>query len=351
MEDQPEQSGRAGASDYIDIEKSVALIKGAVLDHEATWRSYLDEEPPWLRTAVVLSFPMVVVSAVGAFVLTLVFSGSPTFGGPGFVGMLYGIVMGCAGIVIWAFVIGGLASAFGGSGGFDRGLAAISLVLVPAFAANIVAPLPYIGVLISLASAIYALVLLYRIIPIALNVPQEKRTIHFIVSFIVGAVANIVLAVVLGIGVPTSGGTSMSSIDEPAVPVGYARELKYAEQAIADEFDPPSDGKLTEQQVARALDFMTKTKRLRDGYAAQLEGIGDKEDTSFSDIVTGFKQVVNFGTAEMEVVVSGVGNWAEHEWVKQQLFEARVHRDTNDAVEHNYALYEQFEDELAEVLF
>jgi hypothetical protein len=51
----------------------------------------------------------------------------------------------------------------------------------------------------------------------------------------------------------------------------------------------------------------------------------------------------------MEVVKTGGGNWAEHQWVKEQLRVARIQKDINDAVAHNYELYLEFEDELRDL--
>jgi hypothetical protein len=48
-------------------------------------------------------------------------------------------------------------------------------------------------------------------------------------------------------------------------------------------------------------------------------------------------------TAEMEVVKTGGGNWAEHTWVKNQIETARVQQDISEAVRHNYALFLEYE--------
>jgi len=49
----------------------------------------------------------------------------------------------------------------------------------------------------------------------------------------------------------------------------------------------------------------------------------------------------------MEVVKSSGGNWAEHEWVKQQLRVARIQQgEGSDAIAHNYSLYKKYQEEL-----
>jgi hypothetical protein len=52
----------------------------------------------------------------------------------------------------------------------------------------------------------------------------------------------------------------------------------------------------------------------------------------------------------MEVVKTGDGNWAEHQWVRDALRTAWIQKDLNEAVAHNYALYQQHEDELGEYI-
>jgi hypothetical protein len=52
----------------------------------------------------------------------------------------------------------------------------------------------------------------------------------------------------------------------------------------------------------------------------------------------------------MQAVKSGGGNWAEHEWIKRQLFEARLHEDLNDKTAHNFELYQKYEEQLKDWL-
>jgi hypothetical protein len=73
---------------------------------------------------------------------------------------------------------------------------------------------------------------------------------------------------------------------------------------------------------------------------------------SLSDIrkaYSGAGSVLSANNAEMEVVKSGGGNWAEHEWVKQQLRTAHIQRgEGSDTLAHNYQLYQKYQSEITD---
>jgi hypothetical protein len=55
---------------------------------------------------------------------------------------------------------------------------------------------------------------------------------------------------------------------------------------------------------------------------------------------------MSLNTVELETVKAGDGNWAEYQWVKEQLRNARLQRgEGSDALEHNYELYQEIEEE------
>jgi hypothetical protein len=60
--------------------------------------------------------------------------------------------------------------------------------------------------------------------------------------------------------------------------------------------------------------------------------------------------MMGMNTIELEIVKSAGGNWAEHEWVKNTLRTAYIQKDINEAVAHNYALYQEYEDELQAIV-
>ena len=185
-----------------DLNKTAQLIKGALLEPQSNWQAYLSEANDWKETARSLTLPLI----VGALVLTLVFSfvfrSTYLFGtGIGFGALLIGAVVGFAGFVITAFILASLAGMFRGDNNFDKAFAAVSLTAVPSYVGVVLGTLPWIGGLLSLGLMIYALVLLYRIIPDYLAIPPGSRVLHFISSMIAVFVVSLLLASVFGVGI------------------------------------------------------------------------------------------------------------------------------------------------------
>jgi len=188
-----------------EIGKTIGLIKGGILDRKNTWNSFLADNPPWLQTAAVLTGPMLLANIVLTLVFSRITGTHASFGyGPGsnfLMALVMGIIMAIIGFAVGTFIFSFLAGKFGGKPDFDRTFAAFSMASIPAVLAGIVGALiPGIGVLISLAGGIVTLVFLYEIIPLALAVPDEKRTVHFVVSIIAVFIVNLILVFTLGLG-------------------------------------------------------------------------------------------------------------------------------------------------------
>jgi hypothetical protein len=102
---------------------------------------------------------------------------------------------------------------------------------------------------------------------------------------------------------------------------------------------------------------MQRTREVVAERQARIEELAEQADNgeqvSFSDLgtmMTGITEVAGLNTAEIEIVKSAGGNWAEHQWVKESLRTAWLQKDINDAVAHNYALYLEHEDELSALI-
>ena len=348
----------------IDINRTIQLVVGALFDSEATWRSYLPEAGSWQKTALLLTGPLIVASAVVAYLLSLLSGDSSMFGmfRPTLMSTAFGIVMGAIGAGIIAFIFSALAGAFGGKNNFALGLAAITLAFVPGYVGQALAWLPWVGRLLAFGLGIFSLVQLWKIIPIYLEVPDGKRATHYIVSL----VATIVVMVIIGTVVnplvygPRAGSpfSSMSGADTSGPPPGgmfgdAVRRGALMEDAMKDTYTPPVDGRLTEKQVQAYASVVQRVTKLQEEAAVRMRDLAEKVDkdgeASIKDLGTmmkGANEAGRLATSEMELVKENGGNWAEHGWVAQTLLTASRQKDTNDAVAHNYALYQKYADQL-----
>lgn len=350
-----------------DINKTLNLIKGGLLDSQNTWKRYFEENPPWQDTAIQLTGPLLIANVLLTLIFSRLVGGYAYFGyGQGFLAALVsGLVFAAISFAVVVAVFAFLAGVFKGKANFSRAFAAVSLAAIPSWIAGIVgAIVPWIGWLIALAGGILSLVYLYKIIPLALEVPEDKRVVHFIASLVSVLVVNFILAAVLGAGAMRgSFGTSDFSRgnDAPVFGSGMLGEMerqgRLMEAAQSDRYDPPENGKVSEKQVEAVAAVARKSRELQAEYAADMEKLSkeleakEKAGTlSPGDLARAYGGVgsaLGVSNAEMEIVKTGGGNWAEHSWVKEQLRVARVQRgEGSDAIEHNYELYQEYKEDL-----
>jgi hypothetical protein len=353
-----------------DFTKTLALIKGGLLDHENTWKTYLEECPDWKQTTLVLTGPLFILNVLLSLIFSRLTGGYAVYGYQSgwFNALIAGLVMGAIGFLIMVLVFNFLAGVFKGTANFSRAYAAVSLAVIPAWVAGVLAGLiPYLGLLIALAGGILSLVFLYRIVPLALNVPQDKRVTHYVVSLVVVIIINIIIGLALGLGSAgnqyrSSGYSTSENADRRTAGSGVfgeaARQAELIDAASADRYDPPSDGELDEDQVEDYVSVLRKTRAVHAEYAEKMDKLAAEmkakeeagESPSMADLgkmFSGAGGLVSTNNTEMEVVKSGGGNWAEHEWVKQQLRVARIQQgEGSDANAHNYKLYKEYEEEL-----
>jgi hypothetical protein len=193
--------------------------------------------------------------------------------------------------------------------------------------------------------------LAYRFLPVFLEIPEDNRGKHFALSIIAALVVNIIVSMAVAplfLGGAVDRVMQERTSDDTSVNVfggGFERQAELAEAAAEDTYQPPRDGKLTEAQVERFADVLAKTDALRERLGGSLENMENKEP-SLGDIMSGVGGVVRLSTAEMEVVKSGGGNWAEHQWVRGQIETARIQQDLNETTEHNYELFLEYQDRI-----
>ncbi|MEE9325806.1 MAG: Yip1 family protein [Cocleimonas sp.] len=337
----------------LDINKTKSLIQNGLLDSVATWESYLENNSDWKETFMALTGPLILVSVIISALLTWLFGAQ---GGIGF--LLLSLIAAVISIFIASFIFSYLASFFKGEYDFNKGFAALSLAAIPAYIGGAFGGLPFIGWLISIGLGIVSLVFLYQIIPLYLKIPEDKRVVHFVVSLIATFISVLIINLIFGVGAYKSGVMNNNSQTDTGslssgLFGGIERQANMIEHAENDKFMPPSDGKVTNNQIATLILNLQKTADYKKSQEEKLKNLDsqlkDKKDFSFSDIgklTSGLNSVMSTANAEMEVVKTGGGNWAEHQWVKDQLRIANIQKDINDAVKHNFALYQKYADQL-----
>ncbi|MEJ8567992.1 Yip1 family protein [Elongatibacter sediminis] len=349
-----------------DFKKTLELIRGGLLSRETTWTEYLSENPGWQQTAMVLTGPLILLNVVLGVLFARMMGGYTAYGVHMnvFSALIFALVMAVIGFLVAVFVFNFLAGVFKGKTDFSRAFAAVSLAAIPAWVAGIVGALiPGIGFLISLAGAIMTLVFLYKIMPLALDVPSEKRVMHFVVSLIVIFLINLVVGMVIGADAMRDQMREGALGDrDSAAPAGvfgeWERQGRLMEEAGRDQYDPPSDGKVSEGQVEAYASVLRKTRAAQEEYGKKMTAIASEMDAkeksgdtpSVADLgklYSGVGSALSAKNAEMEIVKTAGGNWAEHQWVKEQLRIAKLQQgEGSDAIEHNYELYQEYADEL-----
>jgi len=345
-----------------DLNRTLQLVKGALFDAEATWKAYLPEADNWQKTAFLLTGPLIITSAILAYLIGLLGSDAAIFGQfrPTITSTLVTIVMGAVAAGVVAFIFSALAGAFGGKNSFALGLAATTLAFVPGYLGQALAQLPWIGALVGLGLAIYGLVLLWRIIPLYLEVPDGKRTGHYILSLVATIAVMVVLSILLRpvVGPDMSGFGGVSSSGSAAGGAGglFGGAMRQAELITAaeeDRYESPADGKLDNDQVEAFIRVMNRAEEVMLEKTERMRELAERADRDeqlsmreMSEMMSGATEVMGMNTIEIEIVKSGGGNWAEHQWVKESLRTAYLQKDINDAVKHNYELFMEHEDEL-----
>lgn len=343
--------------------RTIELVKGALFDAEATWKSYLPEAGDWQKTAFLLTGPLIVIAGVLGYVIGFFGATASMFGfRPTLMSTLVGIVMSAIAAGVVAFIVSALAGMFGGKASFARGLAATSLAFVPGYLGQALNWLPWIGTVVALGLVIYALVLLWRIIPVYLEVPEDKRTGHYIMSLIATLITMILISMVMrpiiAPSMPDMPGFSNAASGDGAPGVGgfvgeAMRQGELMAAAEEDRYQPPSDGKLSESQVREFVRVARRAREIMEERGERIRELSERADNNeqlsmseMSEMIGGATTMIGLNTVELEVVKTAGGNWAEHEWVKNSLRTAYVQRDINETVAHNYELYQQYEDEL-----
>ena len=333
-----------------DFQATLKWVTAVLTDPGNAAAAYRETVPGWQQSFLQLPLPLYVGAYVIAGIVALITGGTFMYGGISFGVFIFALLWGLAWTFVIAFIFDFLAGTFGGKRNFDAAYAVVALAIVPSAAGTAISPLPWIGWLISLAASIYSLMLAYRFLPLYLEIPEASRVKHFAVSIIAAIVVNLFVSLTVGSMFAPSlmQNTAFDGSGESTstgILGGFERQANVVDAATKDVYDPPSNGEVSGKQMQAYVDVLRKTQALRERLGESMKGMEDKEP-SLSDVFSGVGGAVRLGTAEMEVVKTAGGNWAEHQWVKGQLETARIQQDLNDTTQHNYELFLEYQDEI-----
>jgi len=349
----------------IDINELKTLFLGAVTDPEQTWETFRQGQRDVKAIFLGYTLPLVVGSVVVAAVLSFVFGtqGLVFTAGRSFTGMLQemitGSLTGCIGIALLAAVVMWVARLFGGEARYDAALSMSTLVAVPAVLAGIPGALPWVGWLIQLGAGIYSLVLLYKAIPVFLQLESSRRPLHFIGSLVVMIVANLILGAVFG---GLLGNSDERAVREALSGRSSSNEGMFGnivamaelyEAAERDTYGAPRNSEVSREQLRDFLRVAQDTAARQARYVEELAAAQQQLSAAESDggigamfsamraVSTGMAAGGGAFNAEMAAVKESGGNWAEHLWVRERLMRARYDIADEPGQAANRSLYQR----------
>ncbi|NMW23754.1 Yip1 family protein [Rhodanobacter soli] len=204
----------------MDFGKIVERIKAILTTPRTEWPAAA-AEPATVQglyagyIAIVAALPIIAGFIKGSLI------GTGAFGitvrtpiGMGIVGMVLHYVLALAIVYVVALIINALAPTFGGQKDMVQALKTVAYSWTASWIAGIAVIVPWLGWLIAIAGAIYAIYLLYLGLPHTMKCPPEKAGGYTAVSVIIAIVLSwIVGAIVVGvIGTAAMTGAAMGGM-------------------------------------------------------------------------------------------------------------------------------------------
>ncbi len=363
----------------------VNQFKQAILKPEPLWEEEISKGRSWQELLKSPALPLIGVVAVLSALLTMLFGYHipligvvrPTIGDM-LMQMIGTVIMFMISLLLFGWLAAWLADLLGGKNDLDRSVAMFFWISIPSLFGQVLSTIPMVGWVIGIGLGIYSLILLYRAIPIFLEVPIENHVKHFIFFII----ASILLSMLLGstIGklfsptgiqekisekIPMAKQISEEAKKQNKSPDAYLESYigsmmkgdygqEVIEESAKDTFTPPKDNRLTAEQVDAFIVLAKKAKIVQKEQAAALKQKYDKrekeEEPSITDIFGTVKDFSGIATLEMKVVKSNGGNWAEYQWVKDRIREAYFTPSLSDVTQYNAKLIKEDRDLIAEIL-
>lgn len=190
----------------MDFGKIIERIKAILTTPRTEWPTAA-AEPATVQSlyagyiAIVAALPIIAGFIKGSLI------GAGAFGitvrtpiGMGIVGMVLHYVLALAVVYVVALIINALAPSFDGQKDMTQALKTVAYSWTASWVAGIAVIVPWLGWLIAIAGAVYAIYLLYLGLPHTMKCPPEKAAGYTAVSVIIAIVLSwIVGAIVVGV--------------------------------------------------------------------------------------------------------------------------------------------------------
>jgi hypothetical protein len=189
----------------MDFNKFIARVTAILTTPASEWPKVAEEPatPADLYRNYILI--LAAVPAIGAFIkmsilgIHIPFMGTVHVGvGAGLRGMLVSYVLTLLAVYLMALIINALAPAFGGEKNSTQALKTVTYGYTASWVAGIGQVLPWIGVLVTLAGAVYSIYLEYLGLPHTMKCPAAKAKPYTAVTIVVAVLAGWLVAIVAG---------------------------------------------------------------------------------------------------------------------------------------------------------
>ncbi len=209
----------------MDFNKLIARVKAILLTPKTEWPVIAGEPATTADLYKNYIIVLAAIPAVAAFIkgsiigTDLWLAGRVRTGiGMGLASMVLSYVLALASVYVVALIIDALAPTFGAQKDKTQALKTMAYAMTASWIAGVAVILPWIGLLILLAGAVYGIYLLYLGLPHTMKAPPEKAAGYtvviiiaaFVLHLIVGTVVGVVGGVGMGLG---AAGTYSSSND------------------------------------------------------------------------------------------------------------------------------------------
>jgi hypothetical protein len=208
----------------VDFNKLIARVKAILLTPKTEWPVIADEPTSIADLYKGYIVFLAAIPAIFAFLkgsiigISIPFAGTVRIGvGLGLGQMLLTYALSLVMIYVMALIIDALAPTFGGQKNQIQSLKAAAYAYTAAWVAGIAQILPWLGMLIVIAGAIYSIYLLYLGLPHTMKAPADKAAgytaVVIIIAIVLGIVVGTITAAVTGTGALISGAAYSNADD------------------------------------------------------------------------------------------------------------------------------------------